>query len=113
VLQISENISIGLLAQPNSVRQANLTLRNGDLLSGKVLNEKFSIGIDGRTLEISKEELTKIEFVDDPKNQVLFIKQHGEVIVGTVVVEAIKVQMDLGPTVEILNDKIKSISFTR
>jgi len=89
----------------------SLVLRNGDLLLGRVLHEKLIMVVEGQTLEIPKETVTKIEFVEDSKSPVKLTKQNGEVLRGTWMIEDIKFQMDLGPYVEIFKDKIKSISF--
>lgn len=90
-----------------------LILRNGDLLLGKVLNERFMIDLNTRVVEIPKKDITKIDFIEPHRGQIILTKQDGEVIHGTLIVEDIKIQMDFGPTVNIFRDKIKFISLVR
>jgi Tol biopolymer transport system component len=113
VLQVPENILRVAQAAPSTPRRDNLILRNGDLISGKILNEKFTIALDGKMLEVPKSEIQKIEFIEGSQDQIKLTKQNGEVIQGTLTLPEVKIQMELGPTVEILRDKIKSIFFPK
>ncbi len=113
VLQVPESILRVAQATPPTPQRDNLILRNGDLISGKILNEKFTITLDGKMLEVPKAEIQKIEFIENSQDQIRLTKQNGEVIQGTLTLQEVKIQMELGPTVEILKDKIKSISFPK
>jgi len=90
-----------------------LTLRNGDTLSGTILNESFTIETTYATLSFPKEEIKRIIFESERAEIQIMELVRGDVLRGVIRDEIINIDIPSAGENPIEQDKIREIDFAK
>jgi len=88
---------------------AEITLTNGDLLSGKILNPSFTIATDYGKVEIKSSDIRKIENLRTEKSLMKITLQNGDMVKGQIEEDDFIIDLALGPTIKVYKDNILTI----
>jgi len=90
-----------------------LTLRNGDNLSGTILNESFTIQTTYATLSFPKNEIKRIVFESEKAEIQIMELLRGDILRGVIKDEIIDIDIPSAGKTPIEQDKIREINFTK
>ncbi len=90
-----------------------LTLRNGDTLSGIILNESFTIETTYATLSFPKEEIKRIIFESERAEIQIMELGRGDILRGVIRDEVINIDIPSVGENPIEQDKIREIDFVK
>jgi hypothetical protein len=90
-----------------------LTLRNGDSLSGTILNESFTIQTTYATLSFPKEEIKRIIFESERVEIQIMELERGDILRGVIRDEIIYIDIPSAGENPIEQDKIREIDFAQ
>ena len=102
--------SVGLL-EDKPAPYDRILLKNGDMISGMVRNETFSIKTSYASLQFPPDKLASIELEGAGANLDQIVLSVGDKMSGVLETAKIKVQLTAGGDAEIDKDKIKAIRF--
>lgn len=88
-----------------------VTLKNGDVVSGRITTDNFNIRASYGELQFEASQITSIEFEGGGQNIDVLRLKSGDKISGTVETKNIKLTMVSGNIVTLSSDKVKFIRF--
>jgi len=108
-----ESIAFGIRPEePKTFSKGDrIFLRNRDYLTGEVALPSALITSAAGTVDILRENLKIIKFLEDTKENVQLVFKNGDTLRGTIEIEDITFQLFYGPLINIYKGKINEIVF--
>lgn len=105
--------TVGFMAQSEESRRLSdspeIALRNGDLFSGRLLNPQLTVSTGYGDVKVRLEEVSSIENSGKDKVVSRITLVNGDIIQGEIREDDLRVDLDMGPTIELYKDNILAV----
>jgi Tol biopolymer transport system component len=90
-------------------RNDEITLKNGDIFSGKLLNRNFNVHTDYGAVKVKTSDIKKMENIAGDKPVIKITLTNGDLITGQLQEEDLQIDLDYGPVIKVYKDNILTV----
>jgi sRNA-binding regulator protein Hfq len=99
-------------AQNQSQKTDKIVMKNGDKITGKLLNDPILLQTSYATLNIPRSKVQEIIFEGNGKKLDRIFLTNGDKLSGIVKTSSFKIKLKIGPNATMSKDKIQQISLS-
>jgi len=88
-----------------------ITMKNNDRFSGKILNPGFEIRANHITKAVQSNDINRIEFIDDNRDDTEILLENGDLITGILQQDQLRLAPDVVSEFALTKSSLKSIQF--